>query len=278
MPKLIPEIELRVHLAKAEEFWRQDRLDVANEAMRRALKVGIPSGHNYNLQRTIEAEWGTRQTSSQSTVHNNLIIEAQPERFDWWDRLISISIGALQKVSDALDVGWSKPILITLFPYDEWVEFMHARYGYYTNREPIHKICLPPAACGNPGIFRRAVTHEITHAAVYELGGDAVPRWFNEGLAVVMEGSASAHPVLPKLRLNEISAGFESFNMDLSSPRAGHCYALAGEFVGRLVKTYGMRSLRDNLTRIGQGESSEKAFEEAFGLRQETVEQAWIKQ
>src|SRR5262249_21242920 len=153
----------------AEEYWRQDRLDLAYEAIKRALKVGIPPGHFYNLQRTIEAEWGARQVSTQTRIQQELTIELPENSPEWTDRLFSISIAARQKVTDSLQVVWTKPILIALFPFDDWVEFMHARYGYYSNREAYHKICLPPSAFSNPGAFRRAATHEMTHAAVHEL-------------------------------------------------------------------------------------------------------------
>src|SRR2546422_6214188 len=119
MPKLIPEIALRVHLAKAEEFWRQDRLDLANEAMRRALKTGIPVSHVYNLQRTIEAEWGARQVSEQVRIDTYLIIEAQRHSFSWWDQLTEIANSAHSIVTSTLEVTWSKPVLMTLFPFDE---------------------------------------------------------------------------------------------------------------------------------------------------------------
>ena len=266
---------MRVHLAKAEEYWRADQLDMANEAMRRALKVGIPAGHAYNLQRTIEAEWGAREMSQRVRIHMNLEIEARAESIEWWDRLVSMAIASLHKVTDELNVVWSKPILITLFPFDDWVEFMHSRYGYYTDRETIHKICLPPTSYTNPTIFRRAVSHEITHAAVREIGGERVPRWFNEGLAVVMEGSEPTHPPLPKLTLKEISSGFESLNVDLRSSQASHCYALAGDFMNQLRASCGMERLRVYLARIGEGSTPEDAFEIAFRKPQHEAEREW---
>lgn len=277
MPRLIPEIALRVHLAKAEEFWRQDRLDLANEAMRRALRTGIPVSHVYNLQRTIEAEWGARQVSEQIRIDADLIIEAQKQTFSWWDQLTEIAGSAHANVTSALEVKWSKPLLMTLFPSDEWVEFLHSRYGYYSDRETVHKVCLPPTTCANPVIFRRAATHEITHAAVHEIGGERVPRWFNEGLAVVMEGSASHESPAPRLRLNEISAGFESLETDLNSPRASQCYALAGNFVGRLINRYSIKPARDYLTRIGIGATPERAFEAAYGTPLEVLEAGWMR-
>jgi hypothetical protein len=275
MAKLIPEIELRVHLAKAEEFWRQDRLDLANDAMRRALKTGIPVSHVYNLQRTIEAEWGARQVSEQVRIDPYLTIEAQEHSFPWWDQLTATAKSAHALVTSTLEITWSKPVLMTMFPFDEWVEFMHSRYGYYTDREPVHKVCLPPATCSNPVIFRRAAIHEITHAAVHEIGGDGVPRWFNEGLAVFMEGAAPRHSPTPKLRLNEISAGFESLEMDLDSPRANLCYALAGDFVGRLLAIHGITCARNYLRQIGKETVAERAFKAAFGISVEAAENDW---
>lgn len=271
--RLTPETALKVHLAQAREYWRQDRLDLANAAIRNALRVGIPAGDWYDLQRIVEAEWGARQASRRIRVSEHLILEASgltPE-------IRVIANRALAEVSDALAVAWAKPILLTLFPSDEWVEFMHARYGYYTPRTEAHKIGLPPSSAGVPHLLGRAARHEMTHAAVNQLAGESAPRWLNEGLAVLMEGGPPDNSWRSAgiLRLDEISAGFESFDVDLGSPRSLVCYAAAGDFVRRMAESHGLAGLRSCLTRIGASVRPDRAFRESLGISLSQAERQW---
>src|ERR1051325_1489452 len=86
--RLTPDTALRIHLAKAQEHWREDRLDLANEAMRNALRVGLPPGHWYDFQRMLEAELGAREQGERFTVSETFTIEADPHL--WGHRIADL--------------------------------------------------------------------------------------------------------------------------------------------------------------------------------------------
>jgi hypothetical protein len=275
---LTPENQLRLHLTKAQSYWLADRLNLADAAMRNALRVGVPAGHWYNLQRTIEAERGAREVCRFHRITEELILEAAPHLWGgFWPTIVKLAIESQQAITEGLGVRWGKPLLLTLIPNEEWVAFMHARYGYYTGRAETHKICLPPSAAGTPGTFRRATLHEFTHAAVHQLAEENVPRWLDEGLAVYFErrGHLENRTVTP-IRLDELSGYFESHNTELNSPQAQQYYASAGDFLNRLIAEYGLDKICRYLRLLGSGRSPERTFQQVFGISLRSVENEWI--
>lgn len=283
--RLTPDNEWRLHLAKAREYWLADRLDLANAAMQNALRVGLPASDWYDLQRTIEAEWAVRQGAERRRIAEHLILEAHPARWGrYLAKITEIACRALVEVTETLAVNWGRPVLLTLFPSSDWVEFLHARYGYFAARAETHKICLPPQAVDPPSMLRRAARHEMAHAATHQLAGETAPRWLDEGLAVLLEGGASLQERRQvryaarrgqRMTLDEISGGFESYALDLDSPGAALCYALAGDFVGRLAAAHGLGALRALLLRLGGGQRPDRAFRDVFGLPLRQAERGW---
>lgn len=275
---LTPENQLRLHLTQAQSYWLEDRLDLADAAMRNALRVGIPAGHWYNLQRTIEAELGTREVCRFHRLTEELIIEAAPHLWGgFWPTIVKLAMESQRAVTEGLGVRWGKPLLLTLIPNEEWLAFMRARYGYYAGRTETHKVCLPPSAAGTPGTFRRATLHEFTHASVHQLAGENVPRWLDEGLAVYFErrGRFEDRSAAP-IRLDELSGYFESHNTELNSAQAQRCYATAGDFVYGLVSKYGLDRISGYLRTMGNGGSPERGFQGVFGVSLRSVENEWL--
>ncbi len=275
--RLTPDNQLRLHLAKAQEYWREDRLGLANEALRQAQKVGFPPGALYDFQRMLEAEQGAREAGRLFRTAEHLIIEGDPARWgEYWQTIVETACVAARTVEETLDVRWGRPILLTLIPDNGWVSFMRARYGYYAARTDSHKVCLPPMAIQNPIQFRKAVLHEIAHGAVHQLAGENVPRWLNEGIAVTMEGGTAWAGEPRRLPLDQLSGGFESYDMDLGSQRAQISYACVGEFTKGLLKRQGWQGLRNLLVMQGEGRRVERAFREVYGDSLSRLEREWI--
>lgn len=267
-----------MHVAKAREYWRLDQLDAAVRAMELALRIGVPPGPMYDFQRTLEAELGARAAGRRIRVSEHLILEADPGRWGgYWPIVVATAREALEAVEATFDARWSRPVLLTLIPEDEWVAFLHARYGYYTARAESHKICLPPCAARSRTQLRRAARHEMTHAAVEQLAGEDTPRWLNEGLAVLMEGGTNTAGTMRRMRLDAISAGFESWDVDLGSPRSHLSYAAAGDFTGRLLRRVGWAGMRRLLTALREGEDIERAVNGTTGERLRRLERAWLE-
>lgn len=283
-PTLTPDAELGMHLQMARAYWREDRLNLAFAAIKQALRVGIPAGDWYDFQRTVEAEWGARRIGSLWRIGEHFILEADRRQWGgWWEAIQKTAIAAQQDVEAALGVRWAKPALVTLIPRDDWVAFMHARYGYYSERKEWHKICLPPSAVRPVSVFREALHHEIGHAAVHQIAGDRAPRWLDEGIAVMLEGPANRdearllHSTAGKRlpTLEQISGGFESYGVSIGSRESRLFYAAAGDFTRRLAGESGATALRAILTRLRNGERVESAFRAATGKAMSRAERDW---
>lgn len=284
LPRSQPEGNWQLHVAMANRYWREDRLELAAAAMQNALALGIPAGDLYDFQHTIEAEQFTRQESLLRRVEEHLWIEANPIRWQgYYARLAETTLTAFQTVTDGLQVRWGKPVLVTFFGQEELIAFMHARYGYYAARLPWHKVCLPPSAAYPVSNLRRAARHEIAHAGVHQMGGEEVPRWLDEGLAVILEGGVSDRERRRFRRaqrgrsfsLNQLSGLFESYETELDSTLAACAYAAAGDFVGSLLQRHGAGNLRVFLRSLRAGQRMERAFRDAFGVPLRQAEKEW---
>ncbi|MCC6730333.1 MAG: hypothetical protein IT208_13430 [Chthonomonadales bacterium] len=283
--RLTPETAAELHLARARAYWREDRLELAHAAMLGALRVGIPAGDLYDLQRTIEAELAARRAGERLRLEEHLEIEADPQLWaDLWPFVLTDTSAAAAATGRALSVRWAKPILVTLFARDDWADYMHARYGYYAERTERHKVCLPPSAAAAREERRRALRHEMAHAAAHALGGEGVPRWLDEGIAVTLEGGPRgderrryriARRRGAVMSLAQVSAALEGYAMALNTAEAEFCYSSAADFVGRQAKERGMGALRDCLARIGAGQSPERAWGRAFGRSLRAAEAEW---
>lgn len=112
--------------------------------------------------------------------------------------------------------------------------------------------------------------HEVAHVLIARAaGGRAVPRWFNEGLAVVAERAwqfedrwqlAWAMTSGDQVRMDELNLLFQS-----GSSAAGRAYVLASAFVRHVIETHGPAVPARILAAVENGVAFEVAFEQATG-------------
>jgi hypothetical protein len=112
--------------------------------------------------------------------------------------------------------------------------------------------------------------HEVAHILIVRAaGGRAVPRWFNEGLAVVAERAwhfedrwqlAWALVSADQVRMDEVNDLFQA-----GSSGADRAYALASAFVRHIIETQGSDVPARILAAVANGVSFEVAFEQATG-------------
>lgn len=279
------EIVAETHLRKAEEYWRRDRLQEARAAMALALNVGMPASDVYDRQRTIDAELAARLAGARLRVGEHLWVEI-PVTMTSVARnaLLTATEAAWLEITTASGVRWGKPVLVTIFPEAETTVFLHARYGYYAERTEAHKVCLPPFSAPSGGAYRRAARHEIAHAALHDVLGEAVPRWFDEGAAVWLEGGsdslerrqvriAAAHGRLPTLA--QIDAALGSYQTSLDSITAGVAYGAAGAFIGWVMAAHGSEALPTLLREARRRNALSKASRAVFGRDLRKLESDW---
>ncbi len=273
------------HMGKAMEYFDADRLDLAHEAMARALNAGLHPTNVFDRQRVIDAELAARRDGTWLRLGEHLAVEAPLPllRRPYLKRTIA---DAVLDVSETWSVRWGKPVLVTIFSSHDATLFLHSRYGYYLSRVETHKICLPPDVCGVPDLLRQAVRHEAAHAGVHTIAGDAAPRWFDEGVAVWCEEPgefagdrrlrlAAAGGHLPGL--GAIEAALGTYEVELDSAQAHLAYAAAGSFVGWLVAQCGLEAVRGLLDALGAGADLRRASRRTLGRDLRDLERDWRK-
>ena len=131
------------------------------------------------------------------------------------------------------------------------------------------------AATGEVHSTEACHEHELVHLVAGQLGDPGA--FFQEGLAVAVGNhgewqgrSADRRARASADRLAEIAANFDRFE-----PNAA--YAVAGSFVGYLIRTHGMAQVVAYFRSCKPGANRTVAFAGAFGTSMETAAADWRK-
>jgi hypothetical protein len=130
--------------------------------------------------------------------------------------------------------------------------------------------------------------HEVAHVLVYRAaGGRPLPRWFDEGVAMIAAGDWGLND-RTKLALALLSSPRAADTLRLAGLDrrfAGHpgevetAYAVAGGFVHHLLAQHGPEAVARVLDEVSRGLPFEPAFEKALGYPLAQVEAAfWAEQ
>lgn len=122
--------------------------------------------------------------------------------------------------------------------------------------------------------------HEVAHVLIVRAaGGRAVPRWFNEGLAVVAERAwqfedrwqlAWALVSADQVPMDEVNHLFQA-----GPSGAGRAYVLASAFVRHIIETHGAAVPARILGAVANGASFDVAFEQATGRSLDSAERTF---
>jgi hypothetical protein len=143
-------------------------------------------------------------------------------------------------------------------------------------------VLIPARANSYPyGSLESLLQHEVTHVLVARAaGGRSVPRWFNEGLAMVAAREWTmgdrSRLFLELLPGNQVPATRLDELFDRSS-RAGadRAYALSAAYVRDLVDRYGVDFPGAVLAGLARGETFEEAFRRSTGVTLDDATQAF---
>ncbi|MEM7048540.1 MAG: hypothetical protein AAF604_02725 [Acidobacteriota bacterium] len=126
--------------------------------------------------------------------------------------------------------------------------------------------------------------HEVAHILIARsAAGHEVPRWFNEGVAMVAGGAwnlgDSSRFSLDVMRRGETPLHVVDRLFQGGGGAASRAYAISGAFVQGLRDRHGPWVSGDILQRVGQGVEFEAAFREVIGRDLATEEEAfWRRQ
>jgi hypothetical protein len=142
--------------------------------------------------------------------------------------------------------------------------------GYTDGRSNV-VVLLPERTPSYPdGGLEEVLAHEVAHVLLYRASsGREVPRWFNEGIAMIAGRSWGLRDRtqlglgllsgerIPLWRLDDLFQGDRS--------RVEQAYALSGALVQDLLERYGAGLPRALLSRVARGVSFEDALRQATG-------------
>jgi hypothetical protein len=122
--------------------------------------------------------------------------------------------------------------------------------------------------------------HELAHVALHDAVGDrAVPRWFNEGFAVLASGETSfdrmweLYTATLSDRLIPLSEVERSFPSDES--KVSIAYAQAVDVVRFLVRNQEAHRFRSLIQHLREGHDLDQATRHAYAIDLKTLEHEW---
>lgn len=122
-----------------------------------------------------------------------LMVEALPDAIpDDFDPLVETIALTCEELSSAFRWNQQESTLITFLPSQFEVDWMPARWGYFVDKKPYDKICLPHDLLRNKLELRRAVRHEFMHDISWNKTNGHDPRWLSEALATLAEDRLNA--------------------------------------------------------------------------------------
>jgi hypothetical protein len=164
------------------------------------------------------------------------------------------------------------PIRVVLAPEDSQVARATPAWiaGFARSSDEII-VLFPSRSARYPHDSLEAVLHhEIAHVLIHRAAqGQPVPRWFDEGLATVAERSrtfedrrqlAWALAAGTPARMAGLDEMFQQ-----GAGAAARAYALSGAFVREIIDRHGIEAPAEILSRLGERDTIEEAFENGTG-------------
>lgn len=174
--------------------------------------------------------------------------------------------------TDVRSFGLALPTMVQVRSYGTTAQFVRHSGGQtfhlaIARDELLH--LQPLATLLKSGEFSRTLRHELTHVALVGAAKRGLPRWLNEGMAMVVAGEH--HPEETKFRslrqLDDTLAGSRSRRTLRGA------YGTAGRLVRRLVESHGKEKVLALLRTV----ESRGKFEEAFSSFTGTSVRDWEK-
>jgi hypothetical protein len=208
-----------------------------------------------------------------SSIEPALRIEAPLELAHARSRLEQIGPGQLADVAALIGpVDADAPVRVVLATEaSDWAQSVPAwTAGFAVGGDLI--VLFPARSPVYPhGTLEDVLRHELAHVLIARAtGGQAVPRWFNEGLAMAAERpwglvdrSRLAYELAfgPRLALDDVDRLFGGSRRDQS-----RAYAVAGWFVGDLLHAHGAEFPAQLLARMGRGVPFADAYARTTGV------------
>jgi hypothetical protein len=141
-------------------------------------------------------------------------------------------------------------------------------------------LTIMPVHPGSQQDLGEVFRHELAHVALEDaVNGRPIPRWFNEGFAVLASGETS----FPRMRAlfsatisdNLLSLGQLERSFPMQEWEAEIAYAEAADVVRFLVRREEKHRFRGLISRLRDGETMDSALLNSYGAETATLENEW---
>lgn len=193
-------------------------------------------------------------------VQDTFRVKTPPGYDDYADWIHTAGARRLEKMEHGMRVRLPRPVKVVLLPPGEgdmpdWASGWAGREGVFLRVNRMEDI---------PAVF----THELAHLLIWKAVGrvGAVPRWFEEGLAMHLSGENSS--VWARMRVS-LSGGPSLMELEHGFPtgsaEARRAYAKSYMAVSQLYRKMGEEGILRFMDRVGEGRSFHELLLEMTG-------------
>jgi len=172
----------------AAEHYYWDRLE---EAFALCEGLGVGTGaRSESFFRTVEAETTTRRQSKLVSPSDWLTVEWIPHECEGSVDIPTVVEQTCHQIADRFGYTERAPTMVSVLTVDSDAPWAAARFGYMVDKYPYDKICIPNNRVYSETGLSEVVAHEYAHVVVLNVAQGKVPKWLNEGIAMLAEHSS----------------------------------------------------------------------------------------
>lgn len=131
-----------------------------------------------------------------------------------------------------------------------------------------------------PTDLRQSLPHELMHLALYQLVGDDVPHWFNEGLATHVQAlpPAQYERLVETAKAEQAILDFATLCQQFPADEQGAllAYAQSAELIAFIEGRYGQRAIQQMVAALQDGAGCETAVLRTLNLTLPQLQQTWL--
>jgi tetratricopeptide (TPR) repeat protein len=267
----------------ADWHYRQDEFDEALQLYRRALELepGLP--HVATEIQQIERE---RQITAgfvtERTPHFTLSYPAGAREFARTCQ--QVLEPAYTRIGQDFRHWPSRRIPVVIYSHDQFrgvtlaPDWAQAAYD-----GKIRVFVRPIRTNDERRALQDTLSHELTHAFIFDLAGKNCPAWLNEGLAQNYEINFDITPrmaaMLEQWRASGLLTPIVDYPDDFSgigsTEEAQRAYLESASFTAYLIRRFGAHRLREVLQDLGQGEALAPAIENRLRVPLAELDRHW---
>ena len=215
---------------------------------------------------------GSRIDAASAAAPPRLIFEASPRYDSEIERMESIAPDRVRSVMDLVGLeDGGDPIRVVIAAEDHPLarEVPSPIAGYAVPERDL-AVLLPEHVPSYPyDSLEEVLLHELTHVlASRAAGGRALPRWWNEGLALLASRGWSLED-RSRVLFGAVAGVADTAALEASFERGAQqsaAYAISGALVHHLVRRHGVEVVAATHARVASGTDFETAFESAAGV------------